>query len=1408
MERKYRFLPSRLFGQCDFFAYLCGMFSKKHRKSTGFMCRNRFDWSRLCSMLFLLALAFPAFAQQRVSGQVVDAQTGKGVPYATVYVNPSKGTLTNDEGTFSIEVDSSATLRISSIGYEKCLLKATGVPSKVKLKPVAKSLREVVVKPVEVDGLLERIIARLAEDYKKQHSKKRKYFYRTLLTDGNERSDLVEAFMQAESVVNLRDLKLLSGIKGHTEDGDSSQLAFFDTNMYNVVQGGPRTEEDLRWSKIIKPFDDAKVTRKMFDVEAFLINGEENEKIYRMDFSEKKKGKEQRGMGKYMMLTGTAYVDSATCRLLRFDGEALRLIMSLGMLNVANMDMKFHVDYDYSDGVAEVNTVAVRAGGNFGFNSPYPSLFFKTLLFHVEDSIAESVKTKKKNGVNLREALFSAIEEAGYDSQLWDKYNIVERTAEEQRVAFGESADSTSDERSFVKNLSHSFYDREIFPYVRRMIVRGSKVPQEKVYVHMDNTSYCLGDTLWFSAYVMQTNNDLPSTTSGVLYVELLNQDGYLVERKLIELEKGRGHGEFALNKLNMYAGFYELRAYTRWQLNWGQTQHPHSFMAKRWFYNPEFEQRYYRDFDKLYSRVFPVYDKQTDNNVFVRDMSLRPLQRNYKEKEERKLQLTLYPESGNILASKENHVAFEAAWDDGRWAEGWLLVGNDSVPAEHRGRGTFLITPEENKRQTVTFVSKDGTRVEAKLPQAEKKGVTVHVQQEKNECHFLYTFSDDFNPDELGVTVSCEGRVELCGTLSNPECSSVTLNIPGVHQITVFDSNGYVWADRLFFVQPEEMEKGTLQIKGLKKEYKPYEKVELSIQNNFPYFVPEGNGTECFSLAVRDAERQDHLYDNGNILTEMLLSSEIKGFVPDPGWYFEKNDEEHRRALDLLMLTQGWRRFVWRDMAVKGEFELTHPWEKTSQVLSGKVYRASNADPRWRKVMLAQSVLGGSMAGDFDPYEEDREKMDSKDERNEELRPGFKERIVSPKESWRDRNEVKTNGDIAKGESYVRSMTVSSEDTLRIPDFQTVDGGYFDLRLPHFYGDCVLFLAAQSDKKYKAEKPYVWKEMSDPQYLTMKELRKSEIYPSPLQVILDLPYPRFVKPYDYYQNHLSIPSVPGGNDRVEAQNGAILMKELDVKAMFKGKREFNDAHPAFMLDALDAENAEIDAGMYRAPDLLVSTYLGDMGQESVKATNEAETIMKGGGTFGQKAFETGDGIRHRFGADSHLKTIMNIPVGSADSTYAGKYLKSFSPTYNLPPGEIRRFLLQGAIEKHVVYTDYSPRLEGDSRYVGSNQPEVQIADYPYADNLTRPTYQDRCLRLQGFSVAAEFYHPNYSKHTLPEGQQDYRRTLYWNPDLKLNKKGEAEVTFWNGSRTTRLSAEAEGMTAKGFLLFTTPSLP
>ena len=167
-----------------------------------------------------------------------------------------------------------------------------------------------------------------------------------------------------------------------------------------------------------------------------------------------------------------------------------------------------------------------------------------------------------------------------------------------------------------------------LYSYADRLTAFGKTIPQEKVFVHMDNTCYFLGDTIWFSAYTRQTNTNEPSKVSGVLYVELYNNDGYLVERKLIEMDEGRGKGFFALNNFVQYSGFYELRAYTRWQLNWGLFEHKHSKAASKWFLSNELQRNFYRDYDKLYSRVFPVYDKPTDQMHPERNMTSRVMRR------------------------------------------------------------------------------------------------------------------------------------------------------------------------------------------------------------------------------------------------------------------------------------------------------------------------------------------------------------------------------------------------------------------------------------------------------------------------------------------------------------------------------------------------------------------------------------------------------------------------------------------------------------------------------------------------------------------------------------------------------------------------------------------------------------
>ena len=137
-----------------------------------------------------------------------------------------------------------------------------------------------------------------------------------------------------------------------------------------------------------------------------------------------------------------------------------------------------------------------------------------------------------------------------------------------------------------------------------------------------------------------------------------------------------------------------------------------------------------------------------------------------------------------------------------------------------------------------------------------------------------------------------------------------------------------------------------------------------------------------------------------------------------------------------------------------------------------------------------------------------------------------------------------------------------------------------------------------------------------------------------------------------------------------------------------------------------------------------------------------------------------------------------------------------------MSPGEMWEFDNLKKLDRFYIYTDFAPRLYGDKRYSGGNAPERIIAVYPYFDGRQRPEYRDRRYVLEGFARPAQFYSPNYSRYKLPEGQKDYRRTLYWNPNLQLDSEGRARVTLFNNSRTTQIQVEAAGQAADGTLLW------
>ncbi|MBQ7180883.1 MAG: hypothetical protein IJR87_06275 [Bacteroidaceae bacterium] len=902
----------------------------------------------------------------------------------------------------------------------------------------------------------------------------------------------------------------------------------------------------------------------------------------------------------------------------------------------------------------------------------------------------------------------------------------------------------------------------------------------------MDNTSYFLGDTIWFAAYTRQTNTDAPSKVSGVLYAELYNNDGYLVERKLIEMKEGRGNGFFALTQDIMYSGFYELRAYTRWQLNWGLYEHKHSQAASEWFLSKAFERDFYRDYDKLYSRVFPVYDKPTDQENPERNMTARIMRRYFKkdmDEEERKPVLTLFPEGGNLVADIPNRIAFEAKWNDGEQLEGTLKVSNEEVPALNRGRGVFTITPEKGMEQEVTFTTKDGQKVSAKLPKPEEQGVAMNVRQEGDEW-VISTRAVGLSSDSLAVTVMHEGRLQKAYEFNSTYRLEAFQLEAGIHQVTVFDAQGRVWADRLFFVTKPELTEPTLTVSGMKDEYKPYEKIELQVAATSPLPPREGAGDGLISLSVRDGYQQDQLFDNGNIMTEMLLASEIKGFIPNPGWYFEKDDEEHRQALDLLMMTQGWRRFVWKDMAVKGEWDLTQPNE-AAPIITGEVAR--------------NSIRGVRSPG--------KNNEDADDNVVKETGP--KDWITRDGKT-RPRREVKVHAELVHP-LYKRAKVNEAE----------TKEGQFRIQLPHYYGNAIFFLAASDTTKWGKDKEHQWvKLLGDEIDEEFLRLSKEEGYkePSKLQdlvlffpdwvhsyldppeyfVKVAFPYPRFVKPFDYYQCNLSdIPDSTSAKGTVQVDDDTRRLREIKVNARYGGQRKFDDSQPAYIIDAEEAQNLAEDAGIgiwggRRAQGYnsgIVRALMGDYGLDIPYIDIDRITNPN----------SRNDNILYSYGLTrgQRIRRSMEAPE---DSIYTSEYLKSVGKGFR-PAHDDMRDLTPSHIENLVIYSDYCPRMEGSKRYSGGNLPETRVVQYPYADGSRRVQYRDRRYVLPGFAYPAEFYQPDYSKRKLPDDFKDYRRTLYWNPSLRLDESGRATVSFYNNSRPGQFSVSAQGITKNGLIL-------
>jgi len=461
-------------------------------------------------------------------------------------------------------------------------------------------------------------------------------------------------------------------------------------------------------------------------------------------------------------------------------------------------------------------------------------------------------------------------------------------------------------------------------------------LPQEKVYLHFDNSTYYQGDDIWFSCYLVTSGGHEASMLSKTLYVELLNPGGEVIETQILKVENGRCHGSFKLGKLPFYSGFYEVRAYTKYMLNFGD--------------------------DVIFSRTFAVYDTPKkpgdyqEKNLMKYGRGLYPILRP-KPVKEKTVSLKFFPEGGNLVNGVPSRIAFEAtdAYGNPIEVSGAVVTENKETlvrfKSVHDGRGVFSFTPSDKvqsgDKAPKIIVDYNGKKYNFDLPTVLPKGIVLKVDNLSSPYSIgISVLSNSETPKGIfGLVLMSGSALQKDLIIDTSEGKPIDFkidktNLPaGVSRIILFDAAGQIVADRLLFVT--QMDYLAIKEKADKASYKPYEQVNMQFGITDQDSIPVET---TFSVSIRD--KQNDVKPDQDIQSNLLLMSEIKGYVHNPDYYFESDDLIHQQALDLLLMVQGWHRYSWNWVNGTKPFELKHQPEKGIEI-NGQVVSFVKSTPK-----------------------------------------------------------------------------------------------------------------------------------------------------------------------------------------------------------------------------------------------------------------------------------------------------------------------------------------------------------------------------------------------------------------------------------------------------------------------------
>lgn len=434
--------------------------------------------------------------------------------------------------------------------------------------------------------------------------------------------------------------------------------------------------------------------------------------------------------------------------------------------------------------------------------------------------------------------------------------------------------------------------------------VLGANFPQEKIYIQFDKPAYTAGETIWFKAYLMSGTD--PSVISANFYCDIADADGNVLKHIVLPVVESSAKGSF-----DIPSGYTDkklhVKAYTRWMLNF--------------------------DSAFLYDRDIPVVALKPGYQKSAASVA-KPF-------------VQFFPEGGDCISGISNKIAFKAVSGSGRpcTITGTIVNSKGQNVAEikciHDGMGFFYLEPKTGETYTAKWKDESGTSYQTPLPAVRKEGATLEVRVLPGSRGFLVKRSDNASPvfTQLHLVATMQQQlvymasIELENTQMTGGAIPVSQLPSGILQLTLFDSNWMAVAERITFINNDnyhfDPEVGFSAL-GTGKHGKNTLVIDLpdSIQANLSVAVTDqGVGTDS----------------SDNIITRLLLTGDLKGTVYHPAYYFSTNSDSLQQQLDLVMMTNGWRRIKW-DELVHGKMPALKYSNDTAYFsLSGKVFGAES---------------------------------------------------------------------------------------------------------------------------------------------------------------------------------------------------------------------------------------------------------------------------------------------------------------------------------------------------------------------------------------------------------------------------------------------------------------------------------